>query len=190
MLSSGTSAELISDLKLIPHPEGGYFVVTDEQKETIPSPFAEGKERLLATSIYYFLSYERPRGYLHMNKSVIHHVLHEGRAEYTFITPGNPPKIEKHILGTNAEAGETRFLVLGTGVWKMSRLLDEDLKKAENDPDVRDRTHCLITEVVVPGFHWEDHQYLTAEGLKELFSGVEGGEALVEEYSKYLKPEA
>jgi hypothetical protein len=33
-----------------------------------------------------------------------------------------------------------------------------------------ERTGCLTTEVVVSGFHWEDHRYLTREELEELFS--------------------
>lgn len=26
------------------------------------------------------------------------HVLHQGRAEYTLITPGNPPRVEKKVM--------------------------------------------------------------------------------------------
>ena len=37
---TATSAELIEQLKLVPHPEGGRFVVTDEQEKLIPSPYA------------------------------------------------------------------------------------------------------------------------------------------------------
>ena len=31
----------------------------------------------------------------------------------------------------------------------------------------------MITEVVVPGFDWDDHKYLTREGLERLFGGDE-----------------
>lgn len=66
-------------------------------------------------------------------------------------------------MGTNIAAGESRQLLVGTGVWKMSRLLPEDVEYG-----------CLITEVVVPGFHWEDHNFLTIEGLKTLLHGMQG----------------
>jgi predicted cupin superfamily sugar epimerase len=103
-----------------------------------------------------------------------YHILHQGRAEYTLITPGNPPVIEKKVMGTNVRVGEQRQLLVGTGVWKMSRIPPEDLK-APTTQDEKDRTGCLITEVVTPGFHWEDHKFLTLEELKELFKDVEDG---------------
>ena len=72
--------------------------------------------RSLATTIYYLLTFDDPDGVFHMNKSVVRkiywssinitmkkcdvqtmHVLHQGRAEYTLITPGNPPKVEKKV---------------------------------------------------------------------------------------------
>lgn len=70
------------------------------------------------------------------------------------------------------------MLLVGTGVWKMSQLPQEDLDAAEAAPEgkreeARDKVNCLITEVVVPGFHWDDHKYLTREGLEKLFEGDE-----------------
>ena len=74
--------------------------------------------RPLATSIYYLLSLDEPNGVFHMNKSAVRltigimlydrgnvtdvgiqtmHVLHQGRAEYTLITPGSPPRIERKV---------------------------------------------------------------------------------------------
>ncbi|KAF8191363.1 RmlC-like cupin domain-containing protein, partial [Pholiota molesta] len=184
MPALSSSSALINDLQLQEHPEGGYFVVTNVQKEKILSPFAEGKPRELATSIYYFLTYDRPIGLFHMNKSVTYHVLHQGRAEYTLITPGNPPTIEKKVMGTNAAAGETRMLVVGTGIWKRSSLLEEDLQKARAQNE-QEQVNCLITEVVVPGFDWEDHVYMYKDTLEKLFEGVEGGDGWVKEFSQF-----
>lgn len=81
-----------------------------------------------------------------------YHVLHQGRAEYTLITPTFPPTIEVKVMGTGP--GETRQLLVGTGVWKRSRILPEDRALAKTTAD-QDKVGCLITEVVVPGFHWE-----------------------------------
>ncbi|KAI0302357.1 RmlC-like cupin domain-containing protein [Multifurca ochricompacta] len=157
--SAPRTTELISDLKLIPHPEGGYYAETDRQAVDVPSPYANGAPRSLATTIFYLLTADSPCSVIHMNKSVTMHVHHIGRAEYTLIAPslekGRPP---------------TRQLLVGTGVWKMSRLLDVDLKGPHLE-----RTGCLITEVVVPGFNWEDHKYLTLGELEELFVGEPGG---------------
>lgn len=64
----------------------------------------------------------------------------------------------------------------------MSRLLPEDLEQASTE-DARDHTGCLITEVVFPGFAWEDHCFLTKEELTKMWGGLQG----VEEWLGYLK---
>ncbi|PSR81637.1 hypothetical protein PHLCEN_2v6319 [Hermanssonia centrifuga] len=142
------------------------------------------------------------------------HVHHQGRAEYTLIYPESPPRVETKvctralvtasvsevltslkIVGPNVDAGETLQLLVGSNIWKKSRLLDEDLAAAgknllycrvliariltrfsliEEDPEIRTYTRCLITEVVFPGFHWEDHQYLTREGLEKIWDSQPG----------------
>ncbi|KAF9472122.1 hypothetical protein BDN70DRAFT_844821 [Pholiota conissans] len=186
MTASSSSSALIKDLALQEHPEGALpLPITHTLKDKVASPFANGKPRELASSIYYMLTYDRGVGLFHMNKSVTYHVLHQGRAEYTLITPGNPPTIEKKIMGTNTAAGETRLLVVGTGIWKRSSLLDEDIRRATT-PAQKDNVNCLITEVVVPGFDWEDHVYMYKEQLDRLFEGVQGGEKFVREFAPYV----
>ncbi|KAF5346438.1 hypothetical protein D9757_014706 [Collybiopsis confluens] len=187
---------LIRELNLQKHPEGdplgapGYFIETDRQALQIPSPYSDNQSRPLATSIYYLLTKDSPSGIIHMNKSVTYHVLHQGRAQYTLIYPPSesnpgPPRIERHIMGSNTSAGETRLLLVGTGVWKMSQLLP-DLGSESTEPDYG----CLITEVVVPGFGWGDHAFLTRDGLIELFRDVEDrkeGDELVRQFEKHVK---
>jgi uncharacterized protein len=122
----------------------------------------------------------------HLISVQTYHVLHQGRAEYTLITPGNPPVIEKKLMGTNVKAGEQRQLLVGTGVWKMSRIPPEDLAAAKTQ-DEKDRTGCLITEVVTPGFAWQDHKYLTLEGLQELFKGQKNWDEKVKDIVPFVK---
>ncbi|KAJ7176580.1 RmlC-like cupin domain-containing protein [Mycena filopes] len=173
---------LVKQLGLQKHPEGGYYVETDRQKDVVGTPFVEGDPlRSLATSIYYLLARDSPHGYFHTNKSVTYHVHHQGRAEYTLITPGagdgGAPLIERRVVGTDVENGETRLLIVGTGVWKMSRLLETDVQTKDGE------VGCLITEVVVPGFAWEDHAFMTKGVFKELLG--EGQEAKALE--RYVK---
>lgn len=158
----------------------------------------------MSTAIYYLLGYDRPDGLFHMNKSFAsrshlclifpdlgfeqqtYHVLHQGRAEYTLITPvpGGPPKIEIKVMGIGP--GEHRQLLVGTGIWKKSRILPEDIALGKSAED-KDRVGCLITEVVVPGFHWEDHVFMTKQKLEDLFRGVEGGESYIAAFEGYVK---
>ncbi|KAI0765078.1 RmlC-like cupin domain-containing protein [Fomes fomentarius] len=175
---------VIKQLNLARHPEGGYFAETDRQSEHVASPFADQALRPLATSIFYLLTPDEPNGYLHMNKSATMHVLHQGRAEYTLITPGRPPKIEKKVIGTNVQAGELLQLLVPTGVWKMSRLLQEDLDAA-SDEFAKDRCGCLITEVVFPGFVWGDHAFLTLEEFNTFWDDSDAPEA--KELVRYVR---
>nr|VWP00852.1 Eukaryotic translation initiation factor 3 subunit G (eIF3g) (Eukaryotic translation initiation factor 3 RNA-binding subunit) (eIF-3 RNA-binding subunit) (Translation initiation factor eIF3 p33 subunit homolog) (eIF3 p33 homolog) [Ganoderma boninense] len=179
---------LIKQLKMIQHTEGGFFAETDRQEEQVPSPWAVGKAmRPLATSIYYLLTPDEPSGVFHMNKSATMHVLHQGRAEYTLITPGTPPKVERKVMGPNIHAGEVLQLLVPTGVWKMSRLLPKDREAAASQEDGKECYGCLITEVVFPGFVWQDHAFLTPSGFFELFRDHDSPEA--RELIKHVKNE-
>ncbi|KAK7026426.1 hypothetical protein VNI00_015661 [Paramarasmius palmivorus] len=164
-----SAEEIIARLGLRPHPEGGYYVETDRQDPQIPTPFSNDEPRPLSTSIYYLLKKDKPSGVIHTNKSITYHLHHAGRAEYTLITPENPPRIETKVIGPGE--GETRMLLVGTGVWKMSRVVDGE-------------EYCLISEVVVPGFVWEDHRYLTLEELEKLF---DGDEEKIKQFSPHVK---
>ncbi|KAI0820944.1 RmlC-like cupin domain-containing protein [Irpex lacteus] len=168
---------IIKLLDLEKHPEGGYFRRTHQEPAESPSPYADSQLRPLATSIYYFLTADSPSSLFHMNKSATVHAVHQGRAEYTLMYPGTPPRVEKVILGLDIERGEKLQLYVGSNVWKKSRLLDEDVRLAESDPSIRAHLGCLITEVVFPGFVWEDHTYLHKAELERMWrdSGDEDG---------------
>ncbi|KAJ6590509.1 RmlC-like cupin domain-containing protein [Mycena vulgaris] len=184
-VNSPTLNPLVKQLGLLKHPEGGYFLETDRQPDEVPSPFqTDGGLRSLATAIYYLLDYDSPSGVIHMNKSVTYHVLHQGRVEYTLITPGSPPTVEKKVMGTGV--GEMRQLLVGTGVWKMSRLLPADLAEAKTEEEKRN-LGCLITEVVVPGFYWEDHKFLKNGELLDLLKDTPNKESLISELNGHLK---
>ncbi|GAA5843989.1 hypothetical protein JCM9279_003693 [Rhodotorula babjevae] len=174
---------LIESLHLEPHPEGGFFCQTHAMDETVPSPFAAGATRQLATQIYYLLAAPSPsasssssshsphQGTFHLNKSTTYHLHHQGRAAYTLIQPARDgassrPEVRRVVVGSDAARGEVRQLVVEGGWWKASRIPDEDLAAGESD-----RVGCLISEVVVPGFSFDDHAFLTRSGLVELFGG-------------------
>lgn len=89
-------------------------------------------------------------------------------------------------MGTNIAAGETRQLIVGGGVWKMSAIPKDDIALVDNGSNGKvdkDRVGCLITEVVTPGFDWHDHKFLTRQGLEKLFKDVEGGEESIRLFS-------
>ncbi|KAH9914355.1 uncharacterized protein B0H18DRAFT_1045921, partial [Fomitopsis serialis] len=50
-------------------------------------------------------------------------------------------------------------------------------------PILLDFARCLITEVVFPGFAWEDHAFLTRTELEKLYGGSDKGK----EWAAYVK---
>ena len=91
-------------------------------------------------------------------------------------------------MGPNIHAGEVMQLLVPSGIWKMSRLLDEDLAGAASSGDAKDRCGCLITEVVFPGFAWEDHCFLSRVEFDALWPAKDVPEA--RELEKYVKRES
>ncbi|KAG0652071.1 hypothetical protein D0Z07_1194 [Hyphodiscus hymeniophilus] len=175
---------IIKHLSLLPHIEGGYYLETDRAPETIPSPFpfhptstsTEGHApqrpgfdpalRNTSTTIYYFLTPSGPQGGFHRNKARTVHTLHRGRGRYVIIHADEPGKegekrIETFVVGHNVEKGERLQWIVEGGKFKASFLLP-DTEGGENSEGL------LISETVVPGFEFCDHDFLSAQGLKGL----------------------
>lgn len=179
-LSSRNSAiakELIEQLELIPHQEGGYFKETDRSPFHLQNPYNDeiansgnlisttdsnigDKEltRNYSTLIYYLIAHEIPLGRLHRNRSRIIHILQRGSGQYVLIYPNG--EIKTFRVGFNFAKGEVAQWVVPGDVWKASFLSDQD-------------DHLLISEVVVPGFEFLDHKFMNNE--KEL-AGLIGEE--------------
>ena len=88
-------------------------------------------------------------------------------------------------MGPNIHAGEVLQLLVPSGIWKMSRLLHDDLTAASTSEEAKDLCGCLITEVVFPGFAWEDHGFLTRDEFERLWDGAVPPEA--QELLKYIR---
>ncbi|KAI8673863.1 Cupin-5 domain-containing protein [Fusarium keratoplasticum] len=176
----GTNA-LIRTLSLIPHMEGGYFQQTDEDPTTIPSPYPsealsaqttalagpprEGFDintRRLSTTIFYLLTPRRPQGNFHRNRSRVIHTLHRGRGRYVLIHPGG--RVEAFIVGHAVEQGERIQWVVEGNVWKASYLLPSKATAGETQHG----EGLLISETVVPGFEYCDHEFLSKQAMKRL----------------------
>lgn len=153
--------------------EGGYFYCFDISSVSISSPYPpepvsektvalagglrEGYDpatRLLSTSIYYYLTPNRPTGHFHSNRSRIVHTLVKGRGRYVLIHKDG--RIESFIVGHNIQRGERVCWVVDGGVYKASFLLDDIDGNSQSEG-------LLITETVVPGFEYADHEFLSAE---------------------------
>ena len=142
---------LVSHLNLEPHPEGGYYVLTDLNPRRVPNPFEHSIEdssdaqRLASTSIFYLLSPGRPRGVFHRNKASTVHTLHRGRGRYVVLHAdealenGKTARVETFTVGPNLEKGERLQWVVDGGKFKASFLLP--------DHGTDDSEGLLISEV-------------------------------------------
>ncbi|KAL2073306.1 hypothetical protein VTL71DRAFT_10630 [Oculimacula yallundae] len=182
---------VISALNLTPHIEGGYYVETDRSEATIPSPFPAKPSsstsglvpqrpgfnpelRSLSTTIFYLLTPSGPQGGFHRNAARTVHTLHRGRGTYVIIhadenTSSGEKRVESFVVGSDVTKGEKLQWIVEGGKFKASFLL----------PDVeggKESEGLLISETVVPGFEYVDHDFLTEGGLVDLVGGEKADE--------------
>jgi predicted cupin superfamily sugar epimerase len=174
--------ELISSLNLQPHIEGGFFAETDRAADIVPSPFPVGKSstseltpqrpgfdpaiRNSSTTIFYILTPSGPQGGFHRNKGRTVHTLHRGRGRYVIIhadETGKEKRVETFVVGQNVAKGEKLQWIVEGGKFKASYLLPDEEEGKESQG-------LLISETVVPGFEFCDHDFLSPSLLKQLVS--------------------
>lgn len=167
-----TTQSTITALNLQPQPEGGYYAETDRDSLLIPNPFntpgsaaAHDLTRNASTTIFYLLTPKSPAGHFHRNKARTVHTLHQGRGRYVIIHENG--KLESFVVGHDVGKGEKLQWIADGGKYKASYLLPD--LEGGNDSE----GGLLISETVVPGFEFRDHDFLTAEGLKGLVSEEE-----------------
>lgn len=178
----------ITALSLIPHVEGGYYALTDLAPTSIPSPYPpsplseatlaatggprpgfDPEQRLLSSTIFYCLTPRRPQGSFHANRSRIVHTLHRGRGRYVLIHPDDG-RVETFVVGQGIEKGERLQWVVEGGVYKASFLLPDVGGDGEEEQEQEESGGLLISETVVPGFEYADHEFLSLEGSRALLS--------------------
>lgn len=137
---------LLDCLQLEAHPEGGYFRRIYTAVDTVHT---EQGERHAASAIHYLLTREQPRSRFHRVRSTILHFLQSG-GPVRYACVDAQGLFTETTLGHGK--GQALFLDVPAGTWKASRLIG-------------DADHALVSEVVIPGFDWADHEYLDAESL-------------------------
>lgn len=172
-------ASIIAALQMSPHIEGGYFVETDRDPLLIPSPFPHdaASEATLAlvpqrpgfdpavrnasTSIMYFLTPSSPQGNFHRNRARTVHTLHKGRGRYVLLHDDG--RIESFVVGQDVSKGERLQWVVEGGIYKASFLLPDEEERGDSIKE-----GLLISETVVPGFEYCDHDFMTRSKLVEI----------------------
>ncbi|WP_246943036.1 cupin domain-containing protein [Bacillus pinisoli] len=137
----------IDHLKLIPHPEGGFY------KSTFASDMyssVHGKERRLYTSIYFLLR-SKDISHLHRLKSDELWYFHGG-SPLTVHIINESGEYEEEKLGLNLEKGEVPQILVPRNCIFGSSVMEPD-------------TFSLVGCMVSPGFDFEDFELFTQDEL-------------------------
>ena len=149
--------EIVKLLKLIPHPEGGYYREVYRSGEilnrkALPSRYKG--DRPLSTSIYYMLIGEQISHFHRLKSDEIWHfntgttiILHllDEKSGY-----------QKINLGNNLHLNERPQCIIKQGIYFSAELTDKN-------------SFALIGCTVAPGFDFDDFEFANVESLIKLF---------------------
>jgi predicted cupin superfamily sugar epimerase len=177
--------EIVEQLGLIPHPEGGFFLETHRSGSVpmtsrggtdLQSPSAEqlvttvGREsnrqdqdprRNALTSIYWLPTKASPLLLLCVNRSDHVHYYHGGKPfEYLLFLPNHDTSVRRVILGPDLSAGHQLQVCVQGGTYKCGRLLRDAY------PQQLPYDYSLVGEAVGPGFDVADFRPLQISDLE------------------------
>jgi hypothetical protein len=154
----------VNAMGLTAHIEGGYYRQIYESPLVLHTPAGP---RPAANTIYYLLDRASPTGYLHLNVSDITHFLHGSHpVDYLMIAPDG--SIHRRSLGLALDEGQVPAFTCPGGWWKTSTL-------------AADAHEGLISEIVAPGFHFDDQRLADLDGIAADFPH------LVDQLSQYIR---
>jgi predicted cupin superfamily sugar epimerase len=143
--------ELIEELDLKPHPEGGFY------KETYRSVDSLEGERSLMTSIYFLLTSEHV-SHFHRIKSDEHWYFHEGSSLTVHLL--NDKGHQELKLGSDLSTGESFYHLVPKNTIFGSTVDNQN-------------GYALVSCVVAPGFDFRDFELLDSEYLLERYPNEE-----------------
>jgi hypothetical protein len=151
--------EIVSELDLLPHPEGGYFKETYRSSGAIPKESLEefNGPRSFGTGIYYLLEQGQFSALHRIKSDEIWHHYHGGVLE--IIELSLEAGIKKTLLGSDLKQGQVFQHVVPAGVWFGARPVQGDF--------------VLVGCTVAPGFDFADFEMAKGKDLVESFPQYE-----------------
>ena len=140
--------QLVTELGLLPHPEGGFYKETYRSEEKL-----ENINRSLVTSIYFLLTSENVSRF-HRIKSDEHWFFHAGSPLIVHTLGENGH--EQTLVGLNLSKGETPHFVVPKNTIFGSSVLHEN-------------SFSLVSCVVAPGFDFADFELFDRDYLLKEF---------------------
>jgi uncharacterized protein len=151
--------ELVTQLHLLPHPEGGYFKETYRssgiiRQAELGSSFSG--DRNFCTGIYFLLTGSNFSAFHRIKQDEMWHFYAGKTLLVHVIDPSGAYTC--HRIGSNMPDGELPQLVVAAGCWFASEV-------ASTDP----KHYSLVGCTVAPGFDFDDFELAQCERLSELF---------------------
>ena len=149
--------EIINQLELIPHPEGGYYKETYRSKGFInPDSLNENYvgKRNYSTCIYFLLTSDEFSAFHKIKQDEIWH-FHEG-SSILLHTISEKGKHEEYYIGNDIMNGEQPQLIVPGNHWFAASVIE-------------DNSYALVSCTVSPGFDFSDFTLPTRNELNEKF---------------------
>jgi len=143
--------EIIQQLQLFPHPEGGFFKETYRSAATLTT--SDGKTRNVSTDIYFLLENENKSNFHRIQSDEIWHFHQKNPLEIFVIDQG---KLITKTLGNNLEQGEVPQVVVPAGRWFAAQVKNGS-------------GYSLVSCTVAPGFDFADFEMAKKETLLSQF---------------------
>ena len=151
-----TADEIITQLQLTAHPEGGYYAETYRSSETILNKI--GNLRNTSTAIYFLLK-DNDVSHLHRIQSDELWFFHQGEPlEILYIQDG---KVSSIVLGNNLLNGEVPQAMIPSNVWFGSKLKNN-------------KGYALVSCTVAPGFDFHDFELAERSQLLKDYPHLHG----------------
>lgn len=145
--------KMISSLKLISHPEGGYYRETYRSPKMVNGQFGH-TQRAVCTGIYFLLVAGNFSALHRIQSDEMWHFYKGAPTEIIEITLAG--ELIKTILGNNMELGEVPQYVVKAGHWFGSRVYGNG-------------EYSLVGCTVAPGFDFSDFEMGEADFLKSKY---------------------
>lgn len=157
-----TAKTIIEKLKLIRHPEGGYYRETYRCATRVVLDC--GKTRNTGTAIYYLLE-GTDKSHFHKVASDELWMFHQGEPlEIIMITMDGT--VESRILGNRMDQNEEPQFVVMANTWFAARIPAQ-------------KGYSLVSCVVTPGFDFADFELANKDELLEFYPGLK---AIIDEF--------
>ena len=152
-----TITNIIQNLQLQPHPEGGYFKENYRSTGVIKSDSLETHYtgvRNYSTAIYFLLTSESFSAFHRIKQDEIWHFYQGAPICIHVINPEG--KYSAQVVGNQLDAGEVPQYVVTGGCWFAAEVPRKD-------------AYSLVGCTVSPGFSFEDFEMPTQKELSTLF---------------------